>query len=101
MIHDSSVGRSIIRSLKMWGLSQYPSSSAVRAMVTATPSSELKPRKNMRGTVSSAHTTMMRRMGFQRVVRPFQNATSRAGAGELRIMVAGEVMSARSKHFWR
>ncbi len=41
MIHDSSVGRSIQRTLNTCGTSHSPSSTAVRAIVTARPSSEL------------------------------------------------------------
>ena len=41
MIHDNSVGRSTQRRLNMCGTSHSPSSSAVRAMETARPSSEL------------------------------------------------------------
>jgi hypothetical protein len=41
MIHDNSVGRSIQRRLNMCGTTHSPSSSAVRAIETARPSSEL------------------------------------------------------------
>src|SRR6185437_4256888 len=78
IIHDSKVGRSMKRVLYKYGVIQWPSSSALRAAVTARPSSPWKPRQTSNGQVSTAQATTMTSRGFQRVAKAFHQATTRA-----------------------
>src|SRR4029077_1650630 len=62
----------------------------VRAMMTARPSSELYPRKNISGTVSTAHAPTTTATGLPPVEMAFQEATTRAGAVDARAGPAGD-----------
>jgi hypothetical protein len=78
IIHDSKVGRSMKRVLYKCGVIQWPSSSALRAAVTARPSSPWNPRQTSNGQVSTAQATTITASGFQRVAKPFHRSTIRA-----------------------